>query len=299
MNYIKTKNASSSEEVKLYYEDLGKGQPIVFIHGWPLSQEMWEYQVVELATQGFRCITYDRRGFGKSSRPIGGYDYNTLAADLKSVLDELDLKNVVLVGFSMGGGEAVRYLSLYGGERIAKLVLVGSVTPYMLKTDDNEDGIDSEVFEEMLANIKKDRVEFLDGFGRDFFGIGMLNHPVSAPLLEYYRMLASFASPIATQECAKSFAQTDFRQDMEAVNVPTLIIHGDADKIVPIEMSGNKTAELISDNHYLVYDGAPHGLFYTHKEQLNQDILNFINGEVLVEEIHAPDSVVLPSNYPI
>jgi len=299
MNYIKTKKTSSGEEVKLYYEDLGDGQPVVFIHGWPLSQEMWEYQVTELVSRGLRCITYDRRGFGKSSRPIGGYDYDTLAGDLKAVLDELDLDNVILVGFSMGGGEAVRYISRYGSERVAKLVLIGSVTPYLLKTTGNENAVDITVFEEMLANIKKDRIGFLDNFGKDFFGVNMLNHPLSTPLLEYYRMLASFASPIATQECAKAFAQTDFREDVVSVKVPTLIIHGDADKIVPMEVSSNRTAQLITDNHYIVYDDAPHGLFYTHKDQLNRDLWSFINDEILVEEIHAPDSVVLPSNYPI
>jgi pimeloyl-ACP methyl ester carboxylesterase len=299
MNYIKSKGAQPGEEVNLYYEDLGYGQPVVFVHGWPLSQEMWEYQVTELVKQGLRCITYDRRGFGKSSRPLGGYDYDTLADDLKSVLDALELEDVILVGFSMGGGEVARYFGRHGGRRVSKAVLVSSVTPYMMKSKGNEDGVDENVFVEMLAKMKIDRIGFLDDFGRQFFSAGFINHPVSTPLLDYYRTLASFASPIATQECVKAFAQTDFRQDLLAIDVPTLIIHGDNDKIVPIEVSGNKTAQLINGNKYVIYPEAPHGLFYTHRVELNEDIVSFINGEPLVEEMEVHGSVMLPTNYPI
>jgi len=293
MNYIKTKDVNSSEEVKLYYQDIGSGKNVVFIHGWPLSHEMWEYQVTELFKQGLRCISYDRRGFGKSSKPESGYDYNTLAADLNAVIEQLGLDDVTLVGFSMGGGEVMRYLSNYGCAKVAKIALVSSVTPYMLKTNDNEYGVDKEVFDEMMENMKKDRIGFLDSFGKDFFGVSMINHPVSAPLLEYYRMLAALASPIATQECANAFATTDFRKDVEAIDVPTLIIHGDADKTVPIKSSGDRTSDLLPSATYVVYDGEPHGLFYTSKDRLNTDLLNFINDEVLVNET-APDSLVFP-----
>jgi len=277
MNFIKTKDATGNE-IKLPYEDTGSGKPVVFIHGWPLSKEMWEYQVVPLAQQGMRCITYDRRGFGNASRPWTGYDYDTLASDLKALLDQLDLQDVTLVGFSMGGGEVVRYFSKYGGARVTKAVLLGSITPYMLKTQDNTDGTPEDVFNDITNHIKDDRIAFFDGFGKAFYGVGFINKPVSTPFLEWSRMLASVASPKATLDCAASFSHTDFRNEMSAVTVPTLIIHGDADNIVPIKAAGDISAKLIPNNQYLVYADAPHGLFYTHKEQLNADLLNFILG---------------------
>ncbi|OIN59446.1 alpha/beta fold hydrolase [Arsenicibacter rosenii] len=276
MSYIQTNDSRFGEPVSLFYQDWGQGKPVVLIHGWPLSHEMWEYQMTELPKQGIRCIAYDRRGFGKSSKPWGGYDYDTLADDLKAVLDELDLQDVTLVGFSMGGGEVARYFSRHGGARVSKAVLVSAVTPFMLQTDDNPDGVPQETFDEMLTNMKEDRIKFLDDFGKQFFGVNLINRPVSTPLLDYYRMLASFASPVATQECAKAFSSTDFRQDMGTINVPTLIIHGDADKTVPIEASGEQSSQMVLNSTYKVYDGAPHGLFYTEKEQLNSDLIDFI-----------------------
>jgi len=295
MPYIKT-TSQHNEEVNLYYEDLGSGQPVIFIHGWPLSGDMWEYQVQELVTHGIRCITYDRRGFGKSSRPLHGYDYDTFAADLNTVITELQLSSVVLVGFSMGGGEVVRYLSKYGTSNIAKAVLVSSVTPYMLKSDINPDGLDEEIFTDMLEKMKNDRIAFLDDFGKQFFSINLLNHPVSAPLLEYYRTLGAQASPIATQECAKAFAQTDFREDLSSVNIPLLIIHGDSDKTVPIEASGSRTAAMIPAAEMIVYEGAPHGLFYTHRRQLNEHLLQFITGVIVQSDMSSEDVDYLPSN---
>jgi len=276
MEYIINKNSTTGEEVNISYKDYGSGQPVVLIHGWPLSKEMWEYQIEPLVEAGLRVIKYDRRGFGKSSKPWGEYDYNTLTEDLHTIMEELDLRDAVLVGFSMGGGEAVRYLSRYDSSRVSKIVLVSSVTPYMLKTADNPDGVDESVFKEMLDQMSEDRIAFLDNFGKTFFGVNLISHPVSAPLLEYYRMLASVAAPRATKQCAIAFAQTDFRQDVQAINVPTLIIHGDADKTVPIDASGARTAKMIPGSQYLVYEGAPHGLFYTHKEKLNQDLISFI-----------------------
>lgn len=278
MKYIKRNDAISGSEVELHYEDLGSGPPVVLIHGWPLSMEMWEYQIDALVNNGFRVIKYDRRGFGKSSKPWSGYDYDTLTEDLKAILDELNLEDAVLVGFSMGGGEAVRYIKKYGSQRIAKLVLISAVTPFLLKTEDNKNGVDKEVFDDILENIQNDRIDFLDKFGKQFFGVNLLNHPVSTPLLEYYRMLASLATSKSTSECAKSFSHTDFREDLKAINVPTLIIHGNADKTVPIESSGNLTAELLEGSTYLVYDGAPHGLFYTERTRLNNDLIQFMNG---------------------
>lgn len=277
MKFIANKNTSTGEEIKIAYADYGVGRPVILIHGWPLSKEMWEYQVGPIVEAGHRVIEYDRRGFGHSEKPWNGYNYDLLASDLNALIEELDLNDAVLVGFSMGGGEVVRYLSRYGSSRISKIVLVSAVTPFLSKSPDNPDGVNQSVFAEMLTQIKEDRIGFLDSFGKKFFGVNLINHPVSAPLLDYYRMLASIASPRATEQCAIAFAQTDFRQDVQAIAVPTLIIHGDDDQTVPIEASGNRTAAMIPAAQYLVYEGAPHGLFYTHKERLNQDLLQFIS----------------------
>lgn len=275
MKYITTRDTTTGEEVELSYKDYGQGRPVVLIHGWPLSKDMWEYQLDDLVNAGLRVIKYDRRGFGKSSKPWNGYDYDTLTEDLNAIIEQLDLRDAVLVGFSMGGGEAVRYLNKYGNSRVSKLVLVSAVTPFMLKTADNPDGVDESVFAEMLSKIKEDRIAFLDDFGKKFFSVSLVSHPVSTPLLEYYRMLAAVASPRATQQCAMAFSQTDFRNDVESINVPTLIIHGDDDKTVPIEVSSERTARMIPESQYVVYRGAPHGLFYTHRERLNQDLIQF------------------------
>lgn len=276
MNYIKSKNSVTGEEIKISYKDYGNGKPVVLIHGWPVSKEMWEYQLDDLIGAGLRCIKYDRRGFGKSDKPWDGYDYDALADDLKAVLDELDLEDVTLVGFSMGGGEVARYFSRHGGARVSKVVLISSVLPYMLKTDDNPDGVDGSVFEKIMEGLKEDRMGFLDGFAKDFFGVSFMSKPVSAPFLEYFRMLAGKASGRSTQECAKAFSQTDFRDDVSYITVPTLIIHGDADKTVPIEASSDRLEHMIANSQYLIYEGAPHGLFYTHKEKLNKDLITFI-----------------------
>lgn len=280
MKYI-TSTAGSGEEVQIHYADYGQGTPVILIHGWPLNMHMWEHQIHALVNAGFRVIKYDRRGFGKSDKPWDGYDYDTLTDDLHALITELDLQNAMLVGFSMGGGEAVRYISKYGSDRVSKLVLISSVTPYLQKGDDNPDGVPEEVFTKMMKDMQDDRINFLEDFGKKFFGVGIINKPVSKPMLDYYCMLGSIASPRATEECAKAFAQTDFRNDLENINVPTLIIHGSSDKTVPIEASGERTAQMISGAVYKVYEGAPHGLFYTDREMLNQDLINFAEqGEV-------------------
>jgi pimeloyl-ACP methyl ester carboxylesterase len=242
---------------------------------------MWEYQINDLIDAGFRVIAYDRRGFGKSSRPHYGYDYETLTNDLRAILDGLDLHDVTLVGFSMGGGEVVRYFSRYGGERVSRVALISAVTPYMLNTVDNPHGVKDSVFEEMLSNMKEDRINFLDNFGKQFFGVNLMSKPVSTSLLDYYKTLGAEASPRATQECAKSFAYTDFRDDILTVSVPTLIIHGDADKTVPIEATGDVSSKLIPQSNYIRYEDAPHGLFITHKERLAKDLIQFIREEVV------------------
>ncbi len=275
MPFIKSAQ-NNSEEVKIYYEDLGKGKTIVFIHGWPLNGAMWEYQITQLPQQGYRCITYDRRGFGNSDKPATGYDYNSLAGDLKSLIDELNLNDVTLVGFSMGGGEIAKYFSLYGGAKVAKVVLVSAVVPYMLQTADNPDGVPQEAFDQMGEAMQEDRPAFMDSFAKDFFGVSLANHPVSDAFLADNLAQVMKASPIATLECAKSFSSTDFRNDVTAINVPTLIIHGDKDKTVPIKPTGEQSAAVIKGARFIVYEGAPHGLYYTEREKLNQDLMEFI-----------------------
>ncbi len=276
MSFIKTTPDNAGKSVQLFYEDYGYGKPVVLIHGWPLNHEMWEYQLAELPKNGIRCIAYDRRGFGKSDRPWGKYDYDTLADDLKELLDQLDLKEVTLVGFSMGGGEIARYIGKYGTNRLAKVVLISAVTPFMLKTDDNPEGVDKSVFDGMVEGLLEDRPAFLAKFAKQFYGVGLLNNPVSQPLLDWNQMLCLMSSPKATTDCVRSFSETDFRGDLQKINVPVLIIHGDADKTVPIAVSGNRTAAMLPDATYLVYPDAPHGLFITDKERLNMDLINFI-----------------------
>ena len=275
MPFIKSAQ-NNSEEVKIYYEDLGKGKTIVFIHGWPLNGAMWEYQITQLPQQGYRCITYDRRGFGNSDKPATGYDYNSLAGDLKSLIDELNLNDVTLVGFSMGGGEIAKYFSLYGGAKVSKVVLVSAVVPYMLQTADNPDGVPQEAFDQMGEAMQKDRPAFMESFAKDFFGVSSANHSLSDAFLADNLVQVMKASPIATLECAKSFSSTDFRKDVTAINVPTLIIHGDKDKTVPIKPTGEQSAAAIKGARFIVYEGAPHGLYYTEREKLNQDLMEFI-----------------------
>lgn len=279
MSYIKAGTDALGHDINLFYTDLSQGtstQTIVLIHGWPLSHEMWDYQLTELPKHGLRVVAYDRRGFGKSSKPNGPYDYDALTDDLKAVLDHLDLNDVTLVGFSMGGGEVARYMSRHNGQRVAKAVLVSAVTPYMLKTEDNPNGVDKEVFDEILEGLQKDRADFLQTFGKQFYGVNLLNRPVSQAHLDGDFFRAYLASPVATIECAKAFAMTDFRSDLTYFKVPTLIIHGNDDKTVPIEASGEQTAKAIPGARYIVYGGAPHGLFFTEKDRLNQDLLTFI-----------------------
>ncbi|MES2778236.1 MAG: alpha/beta hydrolase [Bacteroidota bacterium] len=271
-----TSSQKTSEDINIYYEDLGIGSNVVFIHGWPLSGSMWEYQVTQLTQQNIRCITYDRRGFGKSDYPLGGYDYDTLAGDLKALLEQLHLQDVTLVGFSMGGGEIAKYFSLYGGARISKVVLISSVLPYMLQTDSNPDGVPQEVFDKMAKAIIDDRPAFLEGFNKDFYSVSLMNHPVTEAYLRNASAKGMEASPVATLECAKAFSSTDFRADVPKINVPTLIIHGDDDKTVPIKATGAQTAKMLPHAKYVVYEGAPHGLWFTDKDRLNQDLIDFI-----------------------
>ena len=267
----------NENSVKIYYEDYGHGKPVVFIHGWPVSHEMWEYQLNELPAYNIRCIAYDRRGFGRSDKPFDGYDYTTLAKDLKALLDKLDLQEVTLVGFSMGGGEVVRYCSQYNCERVSKVILVSSVVPKLMKATDNPSGVDKELFDMMEDQLRNDRPAFLREFGKQFFGVGFINHPVSNDILEWMKMLALESSPRATIECLHSFSTTDFREEMKLVKVPTLVIHGNSDKTVPIEPTGQVAASMIPQTTFKIYEDSPHGLFVINKKELNDDISNFVN----------------------
>ena len=279
MNLIKAGKDAQGHEVELNYYDYGQGDPIVLIHGWPLSAASWEYQLAELPLHGKRVIAYDRRGFGFSSKPWDGYNYDTFADDLKAVLDTLNLQNVTLVGFSMGGGEVARYMSRYNGARVSKVVFVSAVVPYMLKTDNNPSGVDKSTFDDMIENVGKDRPGFIADFGKKFYGAGVLSHPVSQGTLDWSASLAFPASPRATSQCVKAFSETDFRQDLATINVPALFIYGTSDSIVPPATGSEAAAALVPNSQLVAYDGEPHGLNVTSKDRLNRDLLTFISGQ--------------------
>ncbi|KQQ27877.1 MULTISPECIES: alpha/beta fold hydrolase [unclassified Frondihabitans] len=272
---------SSGSAVELHYEDYGQGKPVVLIHGWPLSGRSWEGQVPALVEAGHRVITYDRRGFGQSSQPWNGYDYDTFAADLKAVLDELDLQDVTLIGFSMGGGELARFVSLYGTERIAKLVFASAVPPYLYKASDNpEGGVDDDLAAWFHDGIVGDRPKFLNEFVKMFFTAGkpsLINKPlVSDEQVAYNLAIAELASPKGTLDCTVAFATTDFRDDLTKIDVPTLVIHGDSDAIVPFEVSGKRTHEAVANSELVVIEGAPHGVTVSHKDEWNEHVLAFL-----------------------
>ena len=262
--------------IELHYEDVGTGSPVVLIHGWPLSGRSWESQMPALVEAGHRVVTYDRRGFGDSSQPWGGYDYDTFAADLDVLLQHLDLREVALVGFSMGGGEVVRYIARYGTNRVAKAVLAAAVPPYLYKSDDNpEGGMDDATIAALQEGVKTDRLAFLDEFTTNFFSAGG-QLKVSEPQREYARDIAASASPKGTLDCIAAFAQTDFRADLEKITVPTLVIHGDSDAIVPFEVSGKRSAEAIANAELVVVKGAPHGFNASHANEFNGHLLRFL-----------------------
>lgn len=271
MNYITT-----DDDTRLYVKDWGSGRPVILLHGWPLSSDSWDDQALAIADAGYRAIAYDRRGFGRSSQPWSGYDYDSLTDDLAAVVEYAGAQDAILVGFSMGGGEVARYMSRHAGRSVSKAVLVSSVVPYMLKTTDNAEGTDPSVFEAMTQGMKEDRAGFFKGFFEHFFGVGLLTSPVSEEIEEWARSLAMQASLKATLECARSFATTDFRADLAAFDVPTLVIHGTDDKTVPIDAAGRAAARGIATSTLIEYDGAPHGLFATHKDRLTKDLLDFI-----------------------
>jgi len=262
--------------VEIHYQDVGSGKPVVLIHGWPLSGRSWEAQVPALVGAGYRVVTYDRRGFGSSSQPWNGYDYDTFAADLDGLVRHLDLKTATLVGFSMGGGEVVRYIGKYGTGRIAKAVLASAVPPYLYKSQDNpEGGLDEASIGQFQNGVKRDRLAFLEDFTRNFFSAaGKLQ--VSEPQRVYARNIAAFASPKGTLDCIAAFSRTDFRGDLKKVTVPTLVIHGDSDAIVPFEVSGKRSHEAINGSQLAVIKGGPHGVNASHAEAFNKSLLEFL-----------------------
>jgi non-heme chloroperoxidase len=275
MNYI-TVGKENSCNIDLYYEDMGTGKPVVLIHGWPLSSVMWEKQVPALINAGYRVVTYDRRGFGKSSRPWSGYDYNTLADDLNTLLNKLDLRDVTLVGFSMGGGEVARYLGRYGTERVRRGVFIGSVTPFLLKTPDNPGGVDGTVFDRIKQAIITDRPAFLTSFLSNFYNLHVFGGTkVSDEVVRLNWNVAASASPKGTLDCVEAWL-TDFRDDLIRMELPTLVIHGDNDRILPFASTGSRTHEAIDGSHLMVVAGAPHGLTWTHAEEVNTELLAFL-----------------------
>ena len=269
-------HVTTSDNTRLHVKDWGTGRPVILLHGWPLSADSWDDQALALATAGYRAIAYDRRGFGRSDQPWSGYDYDTLADDLAAVIEQTGAQDATIVGFSMGGGEVARYMSRHGGKNVAKAALISSVVPYMLKTSTNPHGVDQSVFDEMTQGMKEDRAKFFAVFFKDFFGVGLVSHPVSDELLQWARAVAMQAGLKPTLECAASFATTDFRPDLAAFRVPTLVVHGTADKTVPIDATGRAAAKGIANSVLVEYDGAPHGVFATHKDRFTQDLLRFL-----------------------
>jgi len=267
----------NSAPVELYYEDHGSGSPVVLIHGWPLSGRSWENQVPALVEAGHRVITYDRRGFGDSSQPWDGYDYDTFAADSDALLTHLDLSDVTLVGFSMGGGEVVRYIGRYGTARVSRAVLAAAVPPYLYQSEDNpEGGLDDATIQQFQDGVRSDRIAFLDAFTKNFFTAGDRTDLISEPTRLYNREIAAFASPKGTLDCIAAFGYTDFRDDIAKVTVPTLVIHGDSDGIVPFEVSGGRSHEAIEGSSLVLIEGGPHGINATHAEQFNRALLDFL-----------------------
>ncbi|MFG2724750.1 alpha/beta fold hydrolase [Streptomyces canus] len=266
----------NSAPIELYYEDHGTGQPVVLIHGYPLDGHSWEKQVPVLLEAGHRVITYDRRGFGRSSQPTTGYDYDTFAADLDKVLTSLDLTDAVLVGFSMGTGEVGRYLGRYGSGRVAKAVFLASLEPFLLKTDDNPTGVDQAVFDGILDAVTKDRYAYFDAFYQDFYNLDeTLGSRISEAAVRNSWNVAAGASAHASVACVPTWI-TDFRADVAKIDVPSLIVHGTGDRILPIDSTGRPFHALLPSAEYVEIEGAPHGLLWTYAEEVNAALLSFL-----------------------
>ncbi len=278
MPFIETKHTEKGEKTKLYFEDYGDGQPIILIHGWPLSHMTWERQISALVDAGYRCIAYDRRGFGQSSKPWSAYDYSSLASDLNDLIVELNLHDVVLCGFSMGGGEVVRYFTDFGSKKISKAILISSIIPVVAKKADNPDGVPEKDLNGIMESLQTDYPGFAKEFGKNYFNPSQNKETVSQGMLDFTWGLAMQASKHATIETAKVWAGTDFRSELVNVDVPTLIVHGKSDNIVPIKTSADQAAKGIRNNRYEKFDDAPHGLYVTHTDKLNKILIEFLKG---------------------
>lgn len=268
--------ATARDGTRIYYKDWGSGPPVVLVHGWPLSSDTFDDAAYALAENGFRAIFHDRRGFGRSDQPWDGYDYDTFADDVATVLEAAEVTgSIAIAGFSMGGGEVARFISRNPGQ-VSKAVLIGSVVPFLLKTDDHPEGAPKDVFDGMIEGIEKDRAEFFRTFFKSFFGVGMIKHPVGDAVLEDAWRQAMMAGLKPTLACVRAFSETDFRPDLPNFTMPTLIIHGDEDATVPIDLTARAAAKAIPHARLIEYDGGPHGIFATHKERLTADLLEFL-----------------------
>jgi non-heme chloroperoxidase len=269
---------TTRDGTQLYVKDWGPktGRPVIMMHGWPLTSDTWDDFAVVAADAGFRAISYDRRGFGRSEQPWDGYEYETLADDLADVIEATGAQDAALFGFSMGGGEVARYMSRHGGKGVSKAALIASVVPYMAQTPDNPDGVPQSVFDEMTAGMKEDRAHFFHGFLKSFYGVGVFTGSVSEAVLDWSFQQTMMAGLRPTLACAKAFSSTDFRPDLPSFKVPTLIIHGTGDQTVPIETSGRAAAAAIPGATLIEYEGAPHGLFASNKQQLTDDLMAFL-----------------------
>ena len=276
MAYVTVGKENSSNNIDLYYEDHGSGQPVVLIHGYPLSGASWEKQVPVLLSAGHRVITYDRRGFGKSSQPTTGYNYDTFAEDLHKLITHLALREFALVGFSMGGGEVARYLGKYGSKGVNKAVIISGVPPFLLKTADNPDGVDGSVFEGIKTAVVADRYAFFTEFFKNFYNTDLLlNNRVSEQAVQASWNVAAGASATASLACVPTWHE-DFRNDVNKIDVSTLVIHGNADRILPINASGLRTAKLIKGARLVVVKDGPHCVTWTHAEEVNTELVNFL-----------------------
>ncbi len=275
MSYV-TVGKENSGTIDLYYEDHGRGEPVVLVHGWPLSSKSWEKQVPVLLDAGYRVVAYDRRGFGNSSKPTFGYDYDTLAEDLHTLMTELDLAGATLVGFSMGGGEVARYLGTYGSDRVDKAVFISAIPPFLLKTSDNPEGVEGSTFDGIIESIAADRPAFLSGFLSNFYNVDVFGGDrVSDEVVRLSWNVAAAASPIGTLDCVSAWL-TDFRGDLASIDVPVLVIHGDADRIVPFPASGKRTPGMVKESRLVVIEGGPHGIIWTHADRVNRALLDFL-----------------------
>ena len=278
MGYI-TVGTENTTDIRLHYEDHGSGQPVVLIHGYPLNGDSWELQAQELLAAGYRVITYDRRGFGDSSKVGEGYDYDTFAADLNTLLETLDLRDVILVGFSMGTGELARYVRQYGTERIAKLAFLASLEPFLVQREDNPEGVPQQVFDDIIAAARSDRSAWFTQFYKDFYNLDeTLGSRISEEVVRANWITAIGSAPVAAYAVVPTWFE-DFRADVEAVRragLPTLILHGTADNILPIDATGRRFAKLVPDATYVEVEGAPHGLLWTHADEVNKALLEFV-----------------------